>query len=132
MVDRIERYAVTLPAGTGMSSPATTTLGFRDGVVRRIDVRVPPGPSGLMGFYVGYASGPVIPETAGTFLVMDDESWSYEVDNHPTGTQWQVTGYNTDVYDHTVYVTFHLDELPHAPASMVEVLAISPSAQGAP
>lgn len=103
---------MTITAGTAKASPATTSLPFDDGIVRRVDVRVPSGPAGLMGFLISYADSPVIPSNSGIYLVMDDEQWPFDVDNHPTGGQWQLIGYNTDVYDHTVYLRFHIDEIP--------------------
>lgn len=124
MVDRIQRYGITITAGTTTAAPATTTMTFNDGIVRRVDVRVPPGPSGFMGFQIAYAGVPVIPDNADEYMVMDGEGWSYDLDNNPTGGQWQLVGYNTDIYDHVVYVTFHVDEIPKPVQAAQAILPI--------
>jgi hypothetical protein len=110
--DRIEAFAVTIPNGTAEASPVTTDCSFRDGIVVQVDVRVPPGPSALMGFRVEYAGVSIIPDTVGMWLLMDNEQWPFTIDNNPTGGQWQVSGYNTDIYDHTIYLRFHVNEFP--------------------
>lgn len=125
MADRIEAFAVTIPASTPITTPATTTLGFADGIVRQIDIRVPPGPAGLMGFVIAYAGVSIVPATDGTWLTMNNEQWSYPVANNPTGGQWQLIGYNTDtLYAHTVYVRFLVDEFTAGAPAPVSIVPI--------
>lgn len=124
MADRIEAFTTTVTAGTLAAVPAVTGLPFRDGIVRQIDVRIPPGPSGLMGFVIAYAGVGIIPDTASTWLVMDNERWSFTVDDNPTGGQWEVIAYNTDVYDHSIYTRFHIDEFRNQAPAGVTVIPI--------
>lgn len=105
----IRSFAVTIPAGTAQSAPQITPVFFPARVVSEIHWRVPPGPSGLMGFRLTMSGGQSVLPVNGTFIVTDDRADVWPVVNQPDGGQWEVTGYNTDIYDHTVYVDFFLD-----------------------
>lgn len=50
----------------------------------------------------------------GTFIVVDNQADRWLVVNQPDSGQWEVTGYNTDIYDHTVYLDFFLDLIGQA------------------
>lgn len=108
---------VTIPAGTAQDSPYTESVAFPYRELTGVYWRVPPGPSGLMGWRLTMSDGtPVIP-TADGWIVADDEAAQWAVTGQPDSGMWEVTGYNTDVYDHTVYITFLLD-LPAGPPSV--------------
>ena len=51
----------------------TTALTLRDAVLERIKVRIPPGPSGLVGFAFLHSGQQVIPFQAGVWIRTDDE-----------------------------------------------------------
>lgn len=112
MSDRIEPFAVVVAAGTTQLAPATTDLVFNDGIVDRLVITVPPGPSGLSGFQILYDGQSVIPYTGGQFIVADNRVIDWDMHNYPTGQGWQIRAYNTDVYDHTYYLEFHITEIP--------------------
>jgi hypothetical protein len=62
-----------------------------------------------MGWKLTMSGGqPVIPIN-GAFIVTDDRADNWIVTQQPDSGQWEVTGYNTDIYDHTVYLDFFLD-----------------------
>lgn len=111
MADRIETPAITVPAGTLDTAPQTTALTLRDAVLERIEVRIPPGPSGLVGFAFLHSGQQVIPFVVGQWIIADNESLDWPVENYPTGNKWSVRAYNTDVYDHTLYLRLHFREL---------------------
>lgn len=111
MADRIESKKATIPAGTSSLSPVTIAFGFDDGQVDMIDILIPPGPSGLVGFAIVHSSQPVIPYTAGDWIIGDDEKLPWPLSNFPTGGKWSLIGYNSDVYDHTIYVRFLITEV---------------------
>lgn len=126
MADRIETPAITIPASTLATAPQTTALSLRDAVLERIEVRIPPGPSGLMGFAFLHSGQQVIPFTPGDWIVADDESLDWAVEHFPTGNKWSLRGYNTDVYAHTIYLRLHFRELVAAPVSAGVPLLIVP------
>lgn len=55
------------------------------------------------------SGGQAVLPTNGTFIVTDAHADIWPVINQPDSGQWEVTGYNTDIYDHTVYLDFFLD-----------------------
>lgn len=110
MSDRVEYFAVTIPAGTLQTALFTEALTFHQGIVKQITVKVPAGPSGLMGFFIGAGGTQYVPRTTGSFVVADDDYIVWPMHNAITSGSWLLSGYNTDIYDHTVYVEFQIDE----------------------
>jgi hypothetical protein len=109
MAREVRTYAVTVAAGGSAGAPVTTDLDMPARIVQRIRVRVPPGPSGEVGFALGSAGQRVIPWGGETWLVADDESLDWTPVDAISSGAWQLIAYNTGTYDHTVYVTFDLD-----------------------
>lgn len=117
MATRIEPFAVTTPAGTAIVAYQVTPLPFREGDVTRIEIVVPPGPSGLVGFRVAHSGQSVVPYTDERWIVTDDEKLTWELTNLPHGEAWELWSYNLDVYDHTIYLRIHVnDAMPIAVA----------------
>lgn len=54
------------------------------------------------------SKGQALLPTNGTFIVTDNDNDAWPVVNQPDSGQWELTGYNTDIYDHTVYLDFFL------------------------
>jgi len=77
--------------------------------IESIDLEVPPGPSGLMGFYLALSGQQWIPWETGEFIVWDDYRDNWPLTDQPTSSGWEVHGYNLDEYDHSVVVRFHLN-----------------------
>lgn len=108
MATRIEPFEVTTPKGTAQSSYQTTRLSFQDGRVERVEILVPPGPSGLVGFKLAHSGQSVIPISADTWNVADGVKFDWPLNNFPEGDMWELWTYNTDVYNHTIYIWFHV------------------------
>lgn len=119
MPDEVYSFAVTIPAGTLSTAPATTAMIMPVRIVRRITVKIPPGPNGLMGFRVAAAGTQIIPEAAGTWIIASDEQIPWDVSNTIESGAFQLVGYNTGQYDHTVYVRFEVDLPPDPSAQLV-------------
>lgn len=122
MANRIEAPAVIVAANTAIAAPSTTTLSWADGIVERIEVRIPPGPSGLVGFRILHSGQQVIPFRSTDWIITDDETLTWDVEAFPTGNKWAIRGYNLDLYPHTLYFRFLIKELP--PPVTVRGLAI--------
>lgn len=124
MADRIELFQVTVPAGTAIAAPQVTATSFADGVVTRIIVTIPPGPSGFCGFKFTHLGGPVIPYTGAGYVIGDDRIVDWPVTNMPSASGWQFVAYNTDIFPHTFYIEYMIDEIVTGPAPRVPIVAI--------
>lgn len=124
------RYQVTCDPGGDVDNPIITDLLMPVRVVRRIRVRVPPGPLSSMGFAIAVNGVPVIPYQSNVFVVADDEQFEWVPTGQITSGAWQVAMYNNGNYPHTIYLDF-TTELPDAPktttaATFLPVAAITP------
>ncbi len=123
MAERVEQFAPEVPAGTAATSPFSATFSMSPGVVERVEIRVPPGPSGFMGFRLLHSGQVVIPFDQTDWLIADDEKMDWPLRGYPTGDKWSVQMYNEGIYDHTVYFRFFLDEIPQQTAlSLVPIV----------
>lgn len=116
MAQEIREFAVLVPHGTPKTAPAVTNIRFPAREVIAVSWKVPPGPSGLMGWALTSAGTPVIPIQQGTYIVTNDQADTWDLEGYLDSGNWQVTAYNTGLYDHTVYLTFLLN-LPGTAAS---------------
>lgn len=109
MAERVLQTTATIPAGTLASAPVTVALGVDNFEIERIDLEVPPGGAGNVGFYLANNGHPWIPRTVGEWLVWDDRVETFYPTGYPTAGGWQITGYNTGVYAHAVIARFHVN-----------------------
>lgn len=109
MAAEVRTFAVTIPAGTPQASPAIIDLAMPARVVTAIRWRVPPGPRGELGWALGAAGVRVLPWGEDQWVVADDEVAEWPLTDQITSGAWQLQGYNTGSFDHTVYVTFLLE-----------------------
>jgi hypothetical protein len=111
MSDRLEWFELTIPANTPASAPVSLPCVFRQGEVIEIDVKVPPGPSGNVGFFVGAGGSQYVPRTVGSFVMPDKDYFVWPISNAINSGSWSVTAYNTDIFPHNIQVAFHVNEL---------------------
>lgn len=121
-------YAVTVPAGTAEATPATTDITFPSMVVARVRARVPPGPSGLLGWRLAVNGEQVIPLNLGAWIVADDEVLIWDLTDLPNSGAWQLVGYNTGTYDHAIYLGFELSPLSSSATAAAAVTAADQAA----
>lgn len=110
-MDRLEPFAVTIPAGNGSLATATTNLSFADGIVTNLHVTVPPGPAGLVGFRFLHAGAQLLPRAGTQFFIADSREIDWPLHGLPTAGRWQLQAYNADVFNHTLYFEFWIDEI---------------------
>lgn len=115
MADRVEWFPVTVAAGVLKSAPVTTNLTFYQGEVVEIDVKIPPGPAGNLGFLIRAGGEQYVPRTFGNYIVPDDDYFTWPMANAINSGSWQITAYNTDIYPHLIQVSFQVNELVYAP-----------------
>jgi len=105
----IRSFAVTIPAATLETAPYTEDIYFPARIVNGVTWQVPPGPSGLMGWRLTMSGGNAVIPTGGGWIIADDARDTWLLQDQPDSGAWELTGYNTDIYDHTVYLDFLLD-----------------------
>jgi len=110
MADRTEWFEITVPAGTPIAAPLTFPCVFQEADVVEIDVKVPPGPSGQLGFFIGAGGSQYVPRTRGSYVIPDDDYFTWPLQNAINSGSWSVTAYNTGNYQHTIQVFFHVNE----------------------
>lgn len=130
MAQRVEIVDVTVPLGTAKATPATFPLTWREGYIEFVEVKVPPGPSGLVGFQVLHSGARIIPKGANTFLVTDNETIRWDLEHFPSGASWSIRAYNTGAFDHTLQFRFGINEigtreLERAPSTLPDIPSVS-------
>lgn len=113
MAQRVEKFALVAAAG---ASAQYQSHAFLDGIVTRLELQVPAGHAGLTSWSFWFASGQILPVTAGSSIVADDETFVWDVENLPTsanapaGAGYRSLYSNADVYPHTFHIQVWLDE----------------------
>lgn len=127
MAYRVLPFTVTIPANTPVASPYVQAINLDGWQLVRLDLDVPPGPAGLMGFQVYNNGVPWIPYGSGQWIIWDDVTESYYLDDQPNAGGWEIRGYNTDaVYSHAVTVRCHVNPAVTAtPAPAPAVVSIA-------
>lgn len=105
--DEVYEFAVTVPAGTLITAPQTTSTQFDARIVDRIEWHIPPGALGVVGFFISMRGVRVLPRGVGTWIIRSGVSGAWALRGQPDSGDWSVTAYNTGANPHTVYVTHH-------------------------
>lgn len=111
MATLVHSFAAVIPAGTPQAAPVTIALPFADALVRQIDIEFPPGPRGTVGVRLTTAGLQVYPVIVGQWLVSDGRVFTFVPPDDTAVSAWNLTGYNTGQYNHTIYALFHADPL---------------------
>lgn len=123
MATEIRVFDFTIPAGTPDSAPAFLDVSFPPRIVDAIQVVVPPGPSGLVGWRILAGGVVVIPFLSADWVITAAENITWPLDAYPDSGSWQLQGYNTGTQDHTVYFRFLVTALTSstpAPPAMID------------
>ena len=114
MAERIEKFALVAAAGAASAFQDHT---FLDGIVTRLELYVPPGHAGLTSWAFYFGSAQLLPKTAASSIVADDQAFEWDLENVPSGSSGGAgSGYrsfytNSDDYPHTFHIQVWLDEL---------------------
>lgn len=127
----VRSFQVSIPAGTAITSPQVTPITFPARDVAWVHWKVPPGPSGKMGWRLSMSGGVAVIPTGGGWVIADGEDATWQVTNQPDSGFWEVTGYNTGIYPHTVYLDFGLN-MPGGPVPPVALIPGSQLSQPLP
>lgn len=129
MSDEIRAFTLTVPAGTPSTAPTVLDVSFPPRIVDAVQVIVPPGPSGFVGWCIMNSRVRVIPYASDPWIITAGESITWPLTRQITSGSWQVAGYNTGVNDHSVYFRFLLSLVPgvrQQESSMLDETQISP------
>ena len=74
MAVELRIFDVTTPAGTAKAAPLITSLAFPARIVERIQIVVPTGPNGQLGFQLTSGGQQVLPTNPGAFIVASGET----------------------------------------------------------
>lgn len=121
MAAEIRHFTATIPKGTPVGAPVTVDISFPVRTVRQIDWRVPNGPMGQFGWRLTMGGVQVLPYGSDLWILANDEQATWLPTAAPDSGAWQVTGYNTGGYPHSVYLAFHLDP-PAPPRPAVQLI----------
>lgn len=117
---------ITTTKSTAKASPLVTDGGVISSVLNSVEVRIPPGHGGLTGIAILWGGVPIVPwGPALTYIVGDDDYFTFDVDEQIGGTV-TVQTYNTDAAnDHSHYLRFNVTPfsliVPAAVASVTPV-----------
>lgn len=115
MVDRIEWFEFTIPANGVQSAPVSFPMVFAFGEVVEIDVKIPPGPAGNLGFFITAGGSQYIPRTRGSFIFPDNDYLTWPIHNAITSGSFGLTAFNTDAWPHVIQVAFQVNEIAGSP-----------------
>jgi hypothetical protein len=123
---RVETFDVLVPAGTPKAAPLETLTPWNPGELVGLEVGVPDGPNGTVGFRVALAHSPVIPRTEGAWIVANAETLSWPLAAYGNTGAWSVFAYNSDIFDHVLHVRYLVADFASLPASPAELPAVGP------
>ena len=127
MATSIFSFQAKIPAGTPVASPVTVALTMPSTEVVEVDIIVPPGPRGVMGFALGAAGQQVYPYKPGSWIITDNDKLVWQLEDAIDSGAWELIGYNTGAYDHTVYITFQTNPVQEAPTSSTPIAGLTGS-----
>jgi len=117
MATEVYAFQVTIPVGTPIATPLRQAITIPVRKVDVLEVKIPPGPSGVMGFAITMRGINVMPLVAGTWIVTDNEEIRWPIDELPTSGDWQLSGYNTGDWPHTVFLRWLVGQPDAIPAA---------------
>lgn len=132
MAAEVHQFTITVPPGTPITAPTTTPIGLPNYEVERLDLQVPAGPAGLMGFQISLNGQQWLPWETGQWLVWDKHDDSWPLVDQPNLGAWSVVAYNTGVYPHKIYVRLHVNPLTIAAATAAPSVNIITSGVAVP
>jgi hypothetical protein len=101
-------FPITVAAGVQIAAPATTPMRFPPRVVEEVEVLVPPGPRGEVGWRIGSAGTQLLPLDLGSWIVTDNEVLHIPTEGFHDSGSWEFTAYNTGQFPHVITVRFLL------------------------
>lgn len=106
MAREIYAFDAVIPHGTLKTAPVTVNMTMPARVVETIEIVLPPGAAGSVGFQFATGGIPMIPSNAGGFIIPTPGLTTWPVEEQITSGAWQMIAYNTGGYNHALQVRF--------------------------
>jgi len=103
VADEVRQFTVLVPAGTTAAAPITVPMDMPPRRVEALQVVVPPGPNGLVGWAVLFGGQRLIPYQSDLWVITSGENITWPLEDQPEGGSWAVQAYNTGTVDHALY-----------------------------
>lgn len=129
MATEVRAFTVNVPAGTLSTAPITAPMVFPPRRVQAVQVIVPPGPSGLVGWAILVGGVRVIPYLSDPWVITAAENITWPLEGYPDSGSWAVQAYNTGAIDHAIYFRWLLENVTSKAATtpqMIDDTAIIP------
>jgi len=117
---------ITIPPNTTETSPTTEVLNVHPGILKRVQVRFPPGCCGLAHLQVKYLDRTIYPANINSDISGDGEPIEFEEDIILNDVPFEFTlvGWNEDdTYSHTIIVRMQILSEEQDIATMLKMLA---------
>lgn len=135
MADEIRQFSISVPGNTPASAALSFPMTFPPRDVQGLEIIVPVGSSGLVGFAIDVGGAQVIPYLSDPWIITAGEIINWPLEHMPNSGAWSVRAYNTGQNDHAVrfrwllkYVTGTSSLLTPTLISVDEINALAPSA----
>lgn len=112
-----------VPLGTPQATPLTLQVPLEDANLDQVVIVVPSGHNGFTGLAITWNGAPFYPLNPGGFLVASGEIITHPYDGEITAGGMVLTGFNTDMFDHSFHLRWQISDLP---ASASPVVIASP------
>ena len=112
MAVQVQHFDCLIPAGTAIAAPVTVAMQLGVFTVRWVELDIPSGLTGAVGFYLAASSVQVLPFAKGptaNWLILNDTDKHWDLEDQPDSGDWALVGYNLGRFDHNIYVTWGLD-----------------------
>lgn len=109
MAQEIRHNTFTIPPLTPSTAPVALDMTFPPREVRRLEIVVPPGSNGLVGFHIQNSNLKVIPYGSDEWIITSGEVIGWDLTGYINSGSWQIAGYNTGAKAHAIYLRWLLD-----------------------
>lgn len=123
MADQVQQFTCTVPINTPPTAPAVFNFNLGIFNVDQVDVKVPDGCNGVVGFRIATAGTQLIPFNVGAWAIFNDDYLTYPLTGQHDSGAWQLIAYNNGGYSHNLQVTFHLALLADTSSGVADPIA---------
>lgn len=132
MAVEIYAFDVLIPSATPRNAPVTFDLSMPARTIQSVEIVVPPGAAGNVGFQFASGGIPMIPTNKGGFIIPTPPLVTWPLEDQITSGAWQMVAYNTGGYSHFLQVRFLAGLLPSQSGALTAPLLPNAALSGAP
>jgi hypothetical protein len=110
-MDRYYPLTATVVSATPSTAPATFFIPLETADLVDVRIQVPAGHSGLTGIRILQSQQQIVPWGNSSWYIADDDKETFAINEQVNVNAITVQAYNTDIYEHTFYLLFHVADL---------------------